>query len=263
MNYQILKHESDNSFFQNLKNLKIVDDISKISKHDPMIIGGDILRLEVRTRLNEKSPTIYIHRGYLGNHLFKNRKWWRYSVNGFANTKLLEIPYSRWDLLNSPRHPWKVKKVEHVLIAPSKMTGNIWNPEVENWAESMLDKFPGAEVKIRPKGARPRIRWATLWEDLDWADLVVSQASAITAEAFWYGKKVISLHPCVTWAAGEQSLEDWKNSEEPELRDQWHEHLAWCQFRNEEWESGKATELIEKYIGQIDLYDPEHQYNFK
>lgn len=263
MNYKILKQDFDDSFFQNVKNIEIIDDISKISKYDLMIMGGDILRQDVKLRLNEKSPTIYIHRGYLGNHLYKKRQWWRYSVNSFANTRILDIPYSRWSLLNLPRYPWKVKKIQRVLIAPSKATGKTWNPEVKHWAESMLDKFPGAEVKIRSKAPKPWMRWATLWEDLDWADLVVSQASAITAEAFWYGKKVISLHPCVTWAAGEQSLEDWQNPEEPELRDQWHEHLAWCQFRNEEWISGKAIELIVKYIGIIDQYDPGHRYNFK
>lgn len=261
MNYKILKFDFSNDLVRTWKNLEIVD---TINQDDPAVMGGDILRSEVRSRLETCAPTIFIHRGYLGNHLYKQRKWWRYSVNSFANIKLLPIPYPRWNLLDLPKHSWKVKEVKRVLIAPSKMTSRVWTPDLSDvWAESMLDKFPGAEVRIRPKAHKPGIRWSTLWEELDWADLVVSQASAITAEAFWYGKKVISTHPCPTWATGEQLLDDWKNPEEPKLRDLWHEHLAWSQFTRAEWESGEACGLIEKYIGPITTYDPGYSYNFR
>lgn len=263
MIYKILKEDFDNSLFQNLSNLKIVNDIKEIKSLDPAIMGGDVLREEVRKRLNRNNPTIYIHRGYLGNHLYKQRKWWRWSVNDFANMQMNKIPFSRWNLLNLPKHPWKVKEVKRVLIAPSKVTTQIWTPKISNnWAESMLDKFPGAEVKIRYKGPKPGIRWLTLWDDFDWADLVVSQASAITAEAFYYGKKVISTHPCISWAAEKFTLEDWKNPKEPENRDQWFEHLAWSQFTNEEWASGEAIDMIESYIGDIRKYKSKFRYDF-
>lgn len=263
MIYKILKNDFSNEFVNTWKNLQVIEDISEINSNEPMIIGGNILRPEVQLRLQHCSPTIFIHRGYLGNHLYKKRKWWRYSVNSFANTKLLPVPYPRWQLLDLPKHPWKVKEVKRVLIAPSTLTGPVWTPELgHNWAQSMLDKFPGAEVRIRIKGPKPGIRWSTLWKELDWADLVVSQASAITAEAFWYGKKVISTHPCPTWATGKQALEDWKNPNEPTLRDQWHEHLAWSQFTTTEWENGEANTLIDKYFGSIINYRPDYSYNF-
>jgi hypothetical protein len=264
MGYKIL--EKDFALeYANCKKLEIVQSIADIKDTDTMFVGGDILRLEVRERLNTQKPTVFLHRGYLGNHLYKKRRWWRASVNGFANTKIMPFPYSRWSLLNLPKHPWKVSEVKKVLIAPSKMTAPIWDPVNEhNWANSMLIKFPGAEVRIRPKGPKPGIRWTTLWDDFDWADLIVSQASAITAEAFWYGKKVISLYPCPTWAAGcSSNLDDWQNPKEPELRDQWHEHLAWCQYTNEEWQSGEAFDLIERYLGPITEYKSEHSYDFK
>jgi hypothetical protein len=263
MIYKILKEDFSNNLINSWKNLNVVNEISQVLNDEPMIIGGDILRSDVRLRLQNKSPTIFIHRGYLGNHLYKTRNWWRYSVTSFANTKLLPIPHPRWNLLNLPKHPWKVKNVKRVLLAPSKMTGKIWTPELgDKWAESMLNKFPKAEVRIRPKASTPWLRWSTLWEDLDWADLVVSQSSAITVEAFWYGKKVISTHPCPTWATGEHLFEDWKNPNEPKLRDEWHEHLAWSQFTNSEWISGEANNLIEQYFGSIVNYDPEYSYNF-
>jgi hypothetical protein len=249
----------------NTNRLQIVQSLSDVQPNEPMFMGGDILRSEVRERLNSQNPTIFMHRGYLGNHLYKRRRWWRYSVNGFANTNLMPIPYSRWGLLHLPKHPWKVKEVKNVLIAPSKMTAPVWDPCNEhNWANSILDKFPGAEVRIRPKGPKPGIRWTTLWDDFNWADLIVAQASAITAEAFWYGKKVISLYPCPTWAAGcNSTLENWEDPTEPALREQWHEHLAWCQFTNEEWQSGQAFNLIEQYLGSIFDYKSGHSYNFK
>jgi hypothetical protein len=162
-----------------------------------------------------------------------------------------------------PKHPWKVKQVQKVLIAPSKMASNIWSQVgTDVWAQSMLDKFPGADVKIRYKASTPWERWSTLWEDLDWADLVVSQSSAITCEAFWYGKKVISTEPCPTWAAGRSILEDWADPTEPPLRAAWHEHIAWCQYTRSEWQSGEALDLLEQYLGPFKYYDPEFQYRF-
>ena len=262
MLFKILESDFDGNIIC-AKDLSVVKDLAEVEDHEPMIMSGNILRSEVRHRLNRQLPTIFIHRGYLGNHLYKHRVWWRYSINGFANTQLLPVPYSRWGLLGLPRHPWKVTTVKRVLIAPSKMTSAIWTPETETWAESMLNKFPGAEVRIRAKAGKPKQRWNTLWNDLDWADLVVSQASAITAEAFWYGKKVISLYPCPTWAAGTSTLDTWQDPTEPEHRSAWHEHLAWSQFTNQEWSSGHAVKSIARYIGPVDQYQTGYLYNFK
>jgi len=250
-------------WFENWNGLNRVDSHESVNANVPIIIGADLLRPEVRNFLNLNQPGIYIARGYLGNHIRKTRWWWRYSINSWANTKILDIPYSRWDLLNLERHPWKVKEVKRVLIAPSKMTQPIWDPSSGwGWAEYMSTRFPGADVKIRYKKGKSGLRWESLFKDLDWADLVVAQGSAITAEAFWYGKKVISLGPCTTWAAEKNTLKDWKNPKEPELRDSWHEHLAWSQFTEEEWKSQEALQLIEKYIGSILDYGIRHNYKF-
>lgn len=241
-----------------------VDNWETIDTAIPVLCYADLLNGNVRNWLNIGQPAIYAGRGYVGNHLYKKRLFHRASVNGWANTKILKIPHSRWDTMKLPKHPWKVKEVKNVLIAPSKMTANIWTPELEwRWAESMIENFPGATVKLRPKGGKAGIRYQTLWQDLDWADLVVSQSSAITVEAFWYGKKVISTQPCVTWAAGPQELSDWKNPAEPKLRDEWHEHVAWSQFTNDEWYTGEALELIENYVGSITHYKSDQTYNFK
>lgn len=241
--------------------LLFVDDWLSISKEIPVLCAGDLLHSHVRHWLTIGQPAIYLGRGYVGNHLYKHRLFHRASVNGWANIKLLPTPYSRWNVMNLPRHSWKVKEIKNVLIAPSKMTAKIWTPELEfRWADSMKVNFPGAEIKIRPKIKKAGLRYDTLWQDFDWADLVVSQSSAITVEAFWYGKKVISTEPCITWAAGNQLLKDWKDPREPELRDQWHEHLAWSQFTTQEWDSGEALELIERYVGPIEKYNNGHTY---
>ena len=266
MMYQVLEQDYNEgiNWYKNWPNIKIVNDFLNIDKSIPIILPSDIQRSIVRQSLNNNQPAIYIGRGYVGNHMYKTRQLWRYSVNGWANTKLLDVPYSRWDVMNLEKHPWKVKEVKNVLIAPSKMTQPIWDSSIGwNWAEYMSTKFPGANVKIRIKPKKSGLRWATLFEDLDWADLVVAQGSAITAEAFWYGKKAISTHPCITWAAQKNTLDDWQDPTEPNLRDDWHEHLAWSQFRNEEWESGAALELIEKYFKSIINHNSNHHYYFK
>jgi hypothetical protein len=189
--------------------------------------------------------------------------FYRASVNSWANTVLQPVPYSRWDKMNLPRHPWKVKQVKNVLIAPSKVTTRVWSQQTsEEWSASLLALFPGADVRVRSKPGKASVRYSTLWADLDWADLVVSQSSAITCEAFWYGKKAISTEPCPTWAAEKTVMTDWQNPAEPVLREQWHEHMAWSQYTREEWLSGAALDLLEQYIGPVRQYDPVHQYNF-
>jgi hypothetical protein len=265
--FQVLTEEFNEhpwipGWIQSGYDIKFVNNPDDIVASMPVVCGSDLSHSYVRRWLNTKQPALYIGRGYVGNHTSKKRRLWRVSVNGWANIKLMPVPHSRWDKMLLPRHPWKVKEVQKVLIAPSKMVSNIWSQiGTRSWAESMLDKFPGADVKIRYKDNTPGLRWATLWDDLDWADLVVTQSSAITCEALWYGKKVISIQPCPTWAAEQTKLEDWQNPTEPEFRDEWHEHLAWSQFTVDEWASGEALSLIEQYIGPVLDYDPQHRYN--
>jgi len=262
--YQVLQADYDTSpWFSNWQNVNVRNEWQNVNQETPVIVGSDVLQPYVRQWLTYCQPAIYIGRGYVGNHIYKKRQLWRYSVNGWANTKLLSVPYSRWPMLNLEKHTWKVKEVKHVLIAPSKMTAPIWDPvHGWEWTNYISQQFPGAEVRVRTKAGKAGIRWASLWDDLDWADLVVSQGSAITAEAFWYGKKVISLHPCTTWAATDSTLANWQDPTEPKLRDAWHEHLAWCQFTNTEWSSGEALDLINSYIGSVTEYRPGHTYDF-
>ena len=229
----------------------------------PVFCYADLTRKHVPTWLTNQQPAVYIGRGYLANHLLKKRVFYRASVNGWANTVLKQLPYSRWNKMNLSRHAWKVKQVRNVLIAPSKITTKIWSRQSSpDWAAAMSTQFPGADVRIRIKPGKAGNRYSTLWEDLDWADLVVSQSSAITCEAFWYGKKVISTEPCTTWAAGRATLEEWADPTEPELRAAWHEHIAWCQYTRDEWYSGEALDLLEQYLGPFENYNPEFQYKF-
>ena len=243
--------------------IKFINNWQDVCFDHPVACGSDVLRPYVRQWLNTKQPAFYIGRGYVGNHTQKKRRLWRVSLNGWANIELKQIPYSRWEIMNLPRHAWKVKKVQKVLIAPSRQSTPAWSQQLPHeWAETFLDKFPGAEVKIRYKQELPVQRLATLWEDLDWADLIVTQSSAISCEAFWYGKKVISTEPCPTWAVGRSLLEDWKDPTEPGLRDAWHEHLAWSQFTVDEWASGEPLNLIQQYLGSVASYNSKHDYNF-
>ena len=263
--YQVLRRDYEQAtWLHKQDDITIRETPLEVDKRSPIIIGGDVLDPIVRRFLNINQPAIYISRGYLGNHLYKTRRWWRYSINGWANTKIRKIPHSRWKLLDLPMHPWKVKQVKNVLLAPSKLTSRIWDPVYEDkWIYEIGKNFPGAEIKIRPKESTPNERWQTLWQDLDWADLVVAQGSAITAEAFWYGKKVISLYPCTTWITGKQSIENWQDPAEPPLRNLWHEHVAWSQFTNEELHSGEALRLIKLYYGNILSYNPDYRYNLE
>jgi hypothetical protein len=239
-----------------------IDNFKDISPYIPVYCFSDLTHPHVRQWLNANQLAIYGGRGYVGNHLYKQRWLSRFSINGWANIVMKPIPYSRWGIMKLEKHKWKVKEVKNVLIAPSKATSSYWpTKHEEGWANYMASMFPGANVKIRWKEKKPGLRWMTLWKDFDWADLVVSQSSAITAEAFWYGKKVLSTEPCTTWAAHKTTLSDWQDPTEPSLRDEWHEHLAWCQYNEQEFTSGLFLNLLEKYIGPFETYRSDHIYN--
>jgi hypothetical protein len=132
------------------KNFEVVyiDDWKTIDRNIPVCCSGDLLNENVRHWLTTNQPTFYVGRGYLGNHLYKQKKYFRISLNGWANIKLLRTPYSRWDIMALERHKWKVKDVKNVLIAPSKMTSKVWTPDLgSKWAESLLDKKKTDEIR--------------------------------------------------------------------------------------------------------------------
>ena len=201
--------------------------------------------------MKNKNPYIGINRPYLGAHTVKHRNQWRVSVNSFANFIPKSTPIERFSKLNLEYRDWCVSRVENILIAPPVKSIPVFlNQSMEYWAESMSHKFVNANVKIRYKEGRGKWgRYTTLWDDLDWADLVVSFSSAVTAEAFWYGKKVISLGICPTWMCQSPTLENWQDPTEPANRKEWHNHMGWIQFSNEEWMSGDAQEATLFYQG--------------
>lgn len=215
--------------------------------------------------MKNRYPYIAINRPYLGSHLTKHRNQWRVSINSFANFKLKSVPYDRWHKINLEKNPWKVKEIRNVLIAPPVSGIPVFLDMCnENWVEDISKNFTDVNIRVRYKNKQGKGkggRYTTLWNDLDWADLVVSFSSAITAEAFWYGKKVISFGACPTWIVQGPNLTDWKNPIEPSLRDQWHTHMGWIQFSNEEWQSGDAQEMTIFYQGWPP--EVEHHLNFK
>jgi hypothetical protein len=255
----------NNQWKENLPNLQVVNNWIDVDSSNIILCQGDLAHANVKHWLNNDFPVLYFARGYVGNHQYKSRDGWMHRITqrGWANFDLKPIPHSRWPALKLEKHNWKVKKVKNVLIAPSKATTPFWSGCTStSWAEEISKKFPGANIKIRYKTGKSRDRWNTLFKDFDWADLVVSQSSAITAEAFWYGKKVISTEPCTTWAVGRPSVDDWQNPKEPELRDRWHEHVAWSQFTNTEIDSGEAIMLVQQYHGSVLEYKHNYKYNF-
>lgn len=218
----------------------------------PFIFGGNLMSKWVRNWMASGKPCFVTNRPFLGSQLHKKRMAWRVSVNSFACTKLGNVAHSRWNTIGLQKNPWKVREIKNVLIAPPRKSILAWTGlGGQEWVDTIKDKFPGANVKIRLKeGMKGKGgRYATLWSDFDWADLIVSYSSAITTEAFWYGKKAISLGVCPTWIACDNHLNNWQDPTEPANRDIWHEHMSWIQFTNEEWGSGAAQEMTVAYQG--------------
>lgn len=218
----------------------------------PLLMGTNLANPDHKNWIINKRPYIAINRQLTRNWCDKHRSMQRLSVNSYAATQLGNITHSRWPMQGLEKNPWKVTKVENILIAPPEKSIYAWTGMWGlDWADQIKKQLEaqGANVKIRPKLRKRGPRTVTLFEDLDWADLVVTYSSAISVEAFWWGKKVISLGVCPTWIACDKTLDNWKDPTEPINRDVWHEHISWIQFKYEEIESGDAQEITYHYQG--------------
>ena len=222
----------------------------------PLLVYSNMSSKPVVDWINAGHPIIAMNRPHLGGwakqYTLGAR---RFAVNGYACTQWGNRTHDRFYLLNIPRHAWKVREIRRVLIAPPGKLLWFWHGITpEKWAQEQAQFFAdkGVEVRFRwkydnRKGKKGR--YADLWQDLDWADLVVSWGSAITAEAFYFGKKVISLGPCATWTCCDRDYRNWQDPTEPADRDEWHEHMAWTQFTRQEMALGAGAEMILQYQG--------------
>jgi hypothetical protein len=218
----------------------------------PLVMGTNLANRDHRNWIINKRPYIALNRQLTRGWCDKHRSMGRISVNSYASTKLGNVIAGRWNSQGLEKNPWKVTEVKNVLIAPPEKSiwwwtgnsGDIWANTIE-----LNLKAQGANVRVRIKERKRGHRYTTLFQDLDWADLVVSYSSAITVEAFWYGKKAISLGVCPTWIACENRLKHWADPTEPANRDIWHEHIANIQFTYDEFDSGEAQEMTLHYQG--------------
>jgi hypothetical protein len=245
-----------------LDKLIIVDDLNKADPEIPFVLPANPIGF-TRRWMDKKLPYFSINRPYIGSWLEGRRFAFRVAVNSFACTQLGDALHSRWHTTRLSKHPWKVNSIKNVLIAPSKKSQKAFSGEdPEIWSENLKNFFveQGCNVKIRPKAGKKGVQHygdpnrgvVGLFQrngDFDWADLVISYSSAITCEAFWYGKKAISLGVCPTWVACENNLDNWSDPTEPKNRDEWHEHMSWIQFNYDEWNNGSAQEMTVHYQG--------------
>jgi hypothetical protein len=263
---QIFPGYWDNNFINGWKKyldeLTIINHVDQIKEDIPFILPANPIGF-TRRWMDKKLPYFAVNRPYIGSWLDKKRSAYRVAVNSFACTKLGNISHSRWSTTGLDKQPWKIKEIKKILIAPSNKSQKAFTGEDPIiWSENLKKFFldQGCEVKVRPKVGKKGIQHhgnvgrgiVGLFEkdgDFDWADLVISYSSAITCEAFWYGKKAISLGVCPTWVACENNLDNWNNSKEPKNRNVWHEHMSWIQFNYDEWHSGLAQEMTVHYQG--------------
>jgi hypothetical protein len=222
----------------------------------PLLVYSNMATSWIMDWIDKQRPVIAMNRPHLGGwakqYTYGAR---RFSINGYACTRWGQRTHDRFYLLNIPRHAWKVREVRRVLIAPPGKLLWFWqHVQPDQWAQEQAQFFADKGVKVRfrwkydnRKGKKGR--YADLWQDLDWADLVVSWGSAITAEAFYYGKKVISLGPCATWTCCDRDYGNWQDPSEPAGRAEWHEHMAWTQFTQQEMTTGAGAEMILQYQG--------------
>jgi hypothetical protein len=243
--------------------LTILDSWNIADPEVPMVFGANLASKPHKEWLYHRRPCFVLNRQLTGAWKEKHRSMLRVAVNSYGSTKLGTMSHVRWPILKLEKEPWKVKEIKNILIAPPMKSIYHWTGKYGiEWANSIKDQFVGAEVRIREKQRKRSTRYSTLWNDLDWADLVVSYSSGVTVEALWYGKQAISLGVCPTWVCSDRTLNNWNNPVEPN-REEFYNHISWIQFKYEEWASGEAQEMTVQYQGwPTDVVVPDNPIIF-
>ena len=194
---------------------------------------------------------IEIDYGYWGiNNPRRNTR--RVTYGGSHNLNMKVPPYSRLDTFNPHIAPWQNKRGDHLLIIepqPSiflERTGCSiieWHKKIK---DSLNDVWDGP-IKIRRKsGGKNPGRWPSFLEDLKISHAVLGERTMACVEAVMLGWPAYTVDFSAVSLLMGTNISLISNPDFPD-RTSWLDHIAWSQFNQEEFLSGKVAELVEIY----------------
>lgn len=170
--------------------------------------------------------------------------YYRLTKNDFQPSKIVERPADRWERLKSyfalKVEDWR-KDGSHILLALS-MPATYDFFGIQGWEQKIkaeIAKHTDRKIVVRQrKETRP------LEEHMRGAKCVVTWASNTCVNALMYGVPVFTLGPSIARPVSGE-IKDIESPTYPD-REPFFRHMAYCQFKIDEFESGYAQKTAEE-----------------
>jgi len=217
-------------------------------KNNCFFIGGPISSINVLQRL-DNSPASYINidKGYFRNR--KSTSHWRLSFNSLQQQQILDVPDDRLKAFNIDIKPWQTAGEYVIILAPNPKpllyyTGS---EDVLSWCletKAKLLQYTDRKIFIRFKEPAKHRGKDPLIKYLDKCHAVVTLQSIGCVETITAGIPTLNLAPSCLNGLYQSDVSMIENLPKPDNRYEWLKSLSYSQFTLEEFEDGKALELL-------------------
>jgi len=182
--------------------------------------------------------------------------YWRASKNSIHETQVVDRPSDRFAKWNLNVKPWRSTGSE-IVVCPSSDTMTRWctGKSEEEWTADIVEqlkKYTDRPIRVRPKPRAGKTSGPvaaqiagikSFREDIQDAWAVVTSVSMCAVEAISEGVPVFCDAKSFASPVSETLL---SNIEQPKRTDTqaWFNHLAYCQFTQQEIRSGLAHRIL-------------------
>ena len=214
------------------------------------VINNEILLAE---RMRNKKPFWFVDSGYT-NFLGRHKVWHRLVKNGMHFVPDLDRPWpaDRLKFFSSWPRPWNRDGDAILVVENSESHYRMYGHNIESWRESIrkpLSRMTNREIVFRPKQGTRKDResvYTMLSRDPERWYCVISDSSSAAVEAIWCGIPVITMRSHVTNPVSRMSLNNINELYRGNLGN-WLCALSYCQFTQDELESGEAQDIMDRW----------------
>ena len=196
----------------------------------------------IRQQRQSGRQYLVMEAGYIGNRL-ENTSIGYNGLNGYADFCVEAVPADRWCRFADLMKPWRTGGEYYLLIGQVPGDASLKGNDMSQWLRQIPTEIKGLPVYYRPHplgaaNTHHRRIEGSLSAALDSARAVITFNSNTAVEAVLAGVPAITLdRGSMAWEVSSHSLE---GALVMPPRQRWAERLAYCQWTQQEIESGAA-----------------------
>lgn len=216
---------------------------------NPVFIIRGILRTNLISECRRQGYNFfYIDTGYIGN--FKGKIWHRVTLNDlqWCQNFIIPLPQDRFSRTETKIQPWK-KRGECILVCPpSAKSGRYFGINVDDWIDqtmATLHRYTDRPIRLRYKQDRMAVPFRTSVANNVFA--TVTHNSIVAVESVVCGVPTFVTGPNAALPVASTDLSKIDKPYYPDHRQEWLNHLAYCQFTIDEFANGTAWRIIRDF----------------